>query len=37
MNMIKERQVNDLNYSGLNEVKYINQLFDSGAKNLALL
>ena len=27
MNMIKKRQVNDLNYSVLNEVKYINQLF----------
>ena len=28
MNMIKKRQVNNLNYSVLNEVKYINQLFD---------
>jgi transposase, IS6 family len=27
MNMIKKRQINDLNYSVLNEVKYINQLF----------
>ena len=27
MNMIKKRQVNNLNYSVLNEVKYINQLF----------
>ena len=27
MNMIKKRQVNDLNYSALNKVKYINQLF----------
>src|SRR5271157_4811140 len=27
MNMVKKRQVNDLNYSVLNEVKYINQLF----------
>ena len=27
MNMIKKRQVNDLNYSVFNEVKYINQLF----------
>ena len=27
MNMIKKRQVNKLNYSVLNEVKYINQLF----------
>ena len=27
MNMIKKRQVNNLNYSILNEVKYINQLF----------
>jgi len=27
MNMIKKEQVNDLNYSVLNEVKYINQLF----------
>ena len=27
MNMVKKRQVNNLNYSGLNEVKYINQLF----------
>jgi len=27
MNMIKKGQVNNLNYSGLNEVKYINQLF----------
>ena len=28
MNMIKKRQVNNLNYSVFNEVKYINQLFD---------
>ena len=28
MNMVKKGQVNDLNYSVLNEVKYINQLFD---------
>jgi len=28
MNMIKKGQVNNLNYSVLNEVKYINQLFD---------
>ena len=27
MNMIKKRQVNNLNYSVLNEVKYINHLF----------
>jgi IS6 family transposase len=27
MNMIKKRQVNDLSYSVLNEVKYINHLF----------
>ena len=27
MNMIKKRQVNNLDYSVLNEVKYINQLF----------
>ena len=27
MNMIKKRQVKNLNYSVLNEVKYINQLF----------
>jgi IS6 family transposase len=27
MNMIKKGQVNDLSYSVLNEVKYINQLF----------
>ena len=27
MNMIKKGQVNDLNYSVINEVKYINQLF----------
>ena len=27
MNMIKKGQVNDLNYSVLNEIKYINQLF----------
>ena len=27
MNMIKEGQMNDLNYPVLNEVKYINQLF----------
>ena len=27
MNMIKKRQVNNLNYSVLNEVKHINQLF----------
>ena len=27
MNMIKKGQVNDLNYSVFNEVKYINQLF----------
>ena len=27
MNIIKKRQVNNLNYSVLNEVKYINQLF----------
>ena len=28
MNMVKKRQVNNLNYSVFNEVKYINQLFD---------
>ena len=28
MNMVKKRQVNNLNYSGLDEVKYINQLFE---------
>ena len=27
MNMVKKGQVNNLNYSGLDEVKYINQLF----------
>jgi len=27
MNMVKQRQVNNLNYSFFNEVKYINQLF----------
>ena len=27
MNMVKKRQVNNLNYSFFNEVKYINQLF----------
>jgi|GEM_PF-5639615 hypothetical protein len=27
MNMIKKGQVNDLSYSVLNEVKYINHLF----------
>ena len=27
MNMVKKRQVNNLNYSVFNEVKYINQLF----------
>ena len=27
MNMIKKGQVNDLNYSVFNEVKYITQLF----------
>ncbi len=27
MNMVEQRQVNNLNYSALNEVKYINQLF----------
>jgi IS6 family transposase len=27
MNMIKKGQVNNLNYSVLNEVKYINHLF----------
>ena len=27
MNLVKKRQVNDLNYSVLNEVKYINHLF----------
>jgi transposase-like protein len=27
MNMIKKGQINDLNYSVLNEIKYINQLF----------
>ena len=30
MNMIKKGQVNDLNYSVFNEVKYINQLFGIG-------
>ncbi len=28
MNMIKKGQIKNLNYSVLNEVKYINQLFD---------
>jgi transposase-like protein len=28
MNMVKKGQVNNLNYSGLDEVKYINQLFE---------
>jgi hypothetical protein len=27
MNMVKKRQVNNLNYYVLNEAKYINQLF----------
>ena len=27
MNLIKKRQVNNLNYSVFNEVKYINHLF----------
>ena len=27
MNMVKIGQVNNLNYSGLDEIKYINQLF----------
>jgi IS6 family transposase len=27
MNMIKKEQINDLNYSVLNEIKYVNQLF----------
>ncbi len=27
MNMIKKGQVKNLNYSGFNEAKYINQLF----------
>ena len=27
MNIVKKRRVNNLNYSVLNEVKYINQLF----------
>jgi transposase-like protein len=27
MNMIKKGQINDLNYSVLNEIKYINHLF----------
>ena len=27
INMVKKRQVNNLNYSVFNEVKYINQLF----------
>jgi len=27
MNMIRKGQVKNLNYSGLNEAKYINQLF----------
>ncbi len=27
MNMVKKRQVNNLNYSVFNEVKYIDQLF----------
>ncbi len=29
MNMVKKKQVNNLNYSGLSEVKYINQLFET--------
>jgi transposase-like protein len=28
MNMVKNGQINNLNYSGLDEVKYINQLFE---------
>ncbi len=28
MNMVKKGQVNNLNYSGPDEVKYINQLFE---------
>jgi transposase-like protein len=27
LNMVKKEQIQNLNYSGLNEVKYINQLF----------
>jgi hypothetical protein len=27
-NMVKKGQVNNLNYSGLDDVKYINQLFE---------
>ena len=27
MNMIKKRQVNDIDYTVLNEVKYTNQMF----------
>jgi len=27
MNMIKKGQINNLNYSSLNEAKYVNQLF----------
>ena len=27
LNMVKKRQVNNLNYSVFNEIKYINQLF----------
>ena len=27
-NMVKQGQVKNLNYSGLDEVKYINQLFE---------
>jgi transposase-like protein len=30
MNMIKKGQINDLNYSVLNEIKYINQLYGIG-------
>ncbi len=27
LNMVKKRLINNLNYSGLNEAKYTNQLF----------
>jgi len=30
LNMIKKEQINNLNYSVLGEVKYINQLFGTG-------
>jgi hypothetical protein len=36
MNMIKKGQIKNLNYSGLNEAKYINQLFGTQFHNLVI-